>query len=182
VQDPKNKASQTLKQVWFAGVHSNIGGGYDEHGLSDIALAWMASELDQLVAIDVEYLKDRRDLRNEWSLGKLYDSAQGPEWKLLGASARTPFTPVPTKIAGGTTNEMIHPSVEIRGKAGAKAIPGAYSCAALNGIATGGKFGTLSAIEDALKWDAQQVKVGLAQSQKPKVSPLGFFLRTFGAG
>jgi uncharacterized protein (DUF2235 family) len=27
---------------WFPGVHSNVGGGYEEHGLSDYALVWMA--------------------------------------------------------------------------------------------------------------------------------------------
>lgn len=33
--------NQTLEQVWFAGVHSDIGGGYPETGLSDLALLWM---------------------------------------------------------------------------------------------------------------------------------------------
>ncbi len=28
-------------EVWFRGVHSNVGGGYQDRGLSDIALAWM---------------------------------------------------------------------------------------------------------------------------------------------
>jgi RHS repeat-associated protein len=28
-------------EVWFAGVHSNVGGGYYDRGLSDIALQWM---------------------------------------------------------------------------------------------------------------------------------------------
>lgn len=32
---------QELRQVWFAGVHSDIGGGYPETSLSDIALLWM---------------------------------------------------------------------------------------------------------------------------------------------
>ena len=32
---------QTLEQVWFAGVHSDVGGWYDERGLSNIALHWM---------------------------------------------------------------------------------------------------------------------------------------------
>jgi uncharacterized protein (DUF2235 family) len=31
----------TLHQVWFAGVHSNVGGGYDDTGLADISLGWM---------------------------------------------------------------------------------------------------------------------------------------------
>ena len=32
---------QTLRQVWFAGMHSDVGGGYAERGLSDIALVWL---------------------------------------------------------------------------------------------------------------------------------------------
>ena len=34
-------AREGIKQVWFAGVHGDIGGGYNETGLSDLALAWM---------------------------------------------------------------------------------------------------------------------------------------------
>lgn len=32
---------QNIEQVWFAGVHSDVGGYYEERGLSDIAFAWM---------------------------------------------------------------------------------------------------------------------------------------------
>ena len=35
---------QTLKQVWFAGVHSEVGGGTADPSLSDIALIWMVNE------------------------------------------------------------------------------------------------------------------------------------------
>ncbi|WP_063749711.1 DUF2235 domain-containing protein [Streptomyces xylophagus] len=35
---------QELKQVWFAGVHKDIGGGYPETGLSDISLLWMVDQ------------------------------------------------------------------------------------------------------------------------------------------
>lgn len=35
------KQGQEIQQVWFCGVHSDIGGGYAETGLSDIALEWM---------------------------------------------------------------------------------------------------------------------------------------------
>ncbi len=40
---------QDLKQVWFAGVHSDVGGGYpeSESGLSKIALEWMLREACQ---------------------------------------------------------------------------------------------------------------------------------------
>jgi len=33
--------NQTLKQIWFSGVHCDVGGGYVQTGLSDITLAWM---------------------------------------------------------------------------------------------------------------------------------------------
>jgi uncharacterized protein (DUF2235 family) len=34
-------ATQIVEQIWFSGVHSDVGGGYAAHGLSDIALGWM---------------------------------------------------------------------------------------------------------------------------------------------
>ncbi len=34
-------ASQVLEQVWFPGVHCNVGGGYEDSGLSDCAYDWM---------------------------------------------------------------------------------------------------------------------------------------------
>jgi hypothetical protein len=33
--------AQTVEQVWFTGMHTDVGGGYEERGLSDITLAWM---------------------------------------------------------------------------------------------------------------------------------------------
>lgn len=41
VWNPKIRAHQKLKQVWFAGVHTDVGGGYKEHSLSDIPLVWI---------------------------------------------------------------------------------------------------------------------------------------------
>lgn len=35
---------QVLEQVWFAGAHSDVGGGQAECGLSDISLGWMAEK------------------------------------------------------------------------------------------------------------------------------------------
>lgn len=32
---------QRVEQVWFAGVHCDVGGGYPDHALSDIPLLWM---------------------------------------------------------------------------------------------------------------------------------------------
>lgn len=43
---PPDKPQQPgrIKQVWFEGAHSDVGGGYEEAGLSDTALLWMAAE------------------------------------------------------------------------------------------------------------------------------------------
>lgn len=35
---------QKVEQVWFSGSHTDIGGGYDEAGLSDIPLEWMVQK------------------------------------------------------------------------------------------------------------------------------------------
>jgi uncharacterized protein (DUF2235 family) len=40
--DPLHK--QKMEQRWFAGVHSNVGGGYVDTGLSDIALNWLVKK------------------------------------------------------------------------------------------------------------------------------------------
>ncbi|WP_017935979.1 DUF2235 domain-containing protein [Nocardioides sp. Iso805N] len=38
IEDPR------IKQVWFEGAHSDVGGGYVQTGLSDTSLLWMARE------------------------------------------------------------------------------------------------------------------------------------------
>lgn len=41
---PPDAPGQVVEQVWFSGVHCNVGGGYADHGLSDITLDWMAGK------------------------------------------------------------------------------------------------------------------------------------------
>lgn len=45
----KPGAHRDLKQVWFAGAHADVGGGYEagQTGLSDIALRWMTEEAER---------------------------------------------------------------------------------------------------------------------------------------
>lgn len=46
-EDPADEVGpEDLKQVWFPGVHCDVGGGYDEEesGLSKVALEWMLAE------------------------------------------------------------------------------------------------------------------------------------------
>ena len=47
----------SVRQVWFQGVHADVGGGYGETGLSDTALLWMAREAHQQgLVFDGEFL------------------------------------------------------------------------------------------------------------------------------
>jgi len=48
---------ENYQQVWFAGVHSDIGGGYEECSLSDITLQWMIREAKPY-GLDVDRLFD----------------------------------------------------------------------------------------------------------------------------
>jgi uncharacterized protein (DUF2235 family) len=40
----QDTAQQDVKQVWFSGVHCDVGGGYRSTGLSDVTLRWMVSQ------------------------------------------------------------------------------------------------------------------------------------------
>jgi hypothetical protein len=52
VDDPR------VRQVWFEGAHTDVGGGYAETGLSDTALLWMVAEAaDRGLAFDEELLQ-----------------------------------------------------------------------------------------------------------------------------
>jgi uncharacterized protein (DUF2235 family) len=52
---------QTLEQRWFAGSHSNIGGGYVHDGLANITFRWLLNEAAGLgLVIDREFIKPYR--------------------------------------------------------------------------------------------------------------------------
>jgi len=42
--ETEGNANRDIKQVWFPGVHANVGGGYPIRDLSDITLEWMIDE------------------------------------------------------------------------------------------------------------------------------------------
>jgi uncharacterized protein (DUF2235 family) len=50
------KVPQKLEQVWFSGAHSNVGGGYLDTGLSDVALLWM---MDKARAVGMRFETSR---------------------------------------------------------------------------------------------------------------------------
>jgi hypothetical protein len=59
-----------VEQVWFAGAHSNVGGGYERTGLSGYALDWMAYKAQQTgLVLDLPYFQSElRGRRNQESI------------------------------------------------------------------------------------------------------------------
>lgn len=56
----KRGTQQEVQQVWFAGVHSNIGGGYRNRGLSDVAFMWLVNRARECgLVMNMEYLSAR---------------------------------------------------------------------------------------------------------------------------
>jgi hypothetical protein len=103
-----------FEQVWFRGVHSNVGGGYAESGLSDFTLCWMVEKIDKKLKILEEKLPKcmgkeyalntsfvlRDSLGTFWAAGvwprwfPIASSPTGPdykpEWGYLHASVNNP--------------------------------------------------------------------------------------------
>jgi hypothetical protein len=44
--EPPGANSNRIEQVWFAGAHSNVGGGYPQQGMSLVALDWMMAKAE----------------------------------------------------------------------------------------------------------------------------------------
>ena len=67
------------KEVWFPGVHSNVGGGYSNTELSDGALIWM---MDESKKAGVAFRPDVRDTLKANPLGAMHNSYKGAFAKL----------------------------------------------------------------------------------------------------
>lgn len=65
-----------LKQVWFAGMHSDVGGGYSDDALAYVSLTWMAEEAVRAgLRLRADSLKVFRESAN--ALGPMHDSRAG---------------------------------------------------------------------------------------------------------
>lgn len=68
-------AGQVLEQVWFSGVHCDVGGGYPETGLSDITFAWMLGKARSLgLEIDPGVAAQYAAIDAKNALGQLHQS------------------------------------------------------------------------------------------------------------
>lgn len=121
-----------LTQVWFPGVHTNVGGGYEDQEISDITLAWMMSRLEPFLDFRPDfvmrtseenraYYKTSGQKVRPWSFGEIYNSFKGLT-SIAGAKTRTPgnyyrtnpYNGRPTSKLLKGTHEYIHASVRCR--------------------------------------------------------------------
>lgn len=125
-----------LRQCWFPGVHTNVGGGYPDQAIANLTLAWMIDLCRPFLDFDHTYMKMVVDLDHNpwkinskkrqahpdgppdkeyqgWGCGKIYDSyakGQTYTWKY-----RTPGAYSKVEHGQpGSTNETIHASVRDR--------------------------------------------------------------------
>lgn len=110
----KPKPAQVVEQTWFCGVHSDIGGGYPESGLSDIALEWMCDKaresglrLEPDAANAFEPTPDYRGQLHNSKKG-LYRLTKGID-RVIGLAATRQAQPVSKSQTDPT--QSLHPSV-----------------------------------------------------------------------
>lgn len=113
-QDKEETKDQVLEQVWFSGVHSDVGGGYLEEQLSDLAILWMIEKAKSCgLGFREDFLSDPRWFSPS-AEGKLHDSFDFPlSWldTLRRKKGNRKF-----QANGTNTFESIHPSVVERFK------------------------------------------------------------------
>lgn len=86
--DPQlNDAERTFKQVWFAGAHSDVGGGYENCGLANAPLHWMLREASVHGLLVDFRVADRHAINPLDTLHN--ETASLPLWVWVGAFRRS---------------------------------------------------------------------------------------------
>lgn len=125
----KSDNSQKLKQVWFPGNHTAVGGGSTFYDISNISLAWMVQKIKTNTDLecDLEYLKrgfvstgppmsfGPNDLSIPWGCGTWFVN-RNLVYRLGGTTTRNPQR----DEKGGERKrcEFVHKSVRARIKFG----------------------------------------------------------------
>jgi Uncharacterized alpha/beta hydrolase domain (DUF2235) len=65
-----------VEQTWFAGAHCNVGGGYPDSGLSDLALIWMVARVRALTGLEFDLTSVKTNTKPNIG-GSVVDSAKG---------------------------------------------------------------------------------------------------------
>lgn len=88
-----------MKQVWFCGVHTDVGGGYPEEDLSNITLKWMIKEATAkgLLIYPKSTLYQKLESTNANVDGFMHDQRRKFPWKMMKGVQRkwpTDYGPV----------------------------------------------------------------------------------------
>ncbi len=94
-----------VEQVWFAGVHSNVGGGYPKQGLSQETLSWIMETAEELGLKFSTEVRDRH-IKMINPNDKIYDSRAG-----LGIFFRYKVRNIKDICAKSNAEPLIHFSV-----------------------------------------------------------------------
>jgi uncharacterized protein (DUF2235 family) len=88
--------TQDVKNVWFAGVHSDVGGGYrpDESGLSKLAYEWIMVEASKHLGFEIFVGGPADGYTNELSLGQPPDPCGKLHKSLVGFWWIAEFLPI----------------------------------------------------------------------------------------
>ena len=65
-----------VEQTWFAGAHRNVGGGYPDSGLSDLALIWMIARVRALTGLEFDMASVKSNAKPN-IVGAVVDSTKG---------------------------------------------------------------------------------------------------------
>ncbi len=104
--------NKDVQQVWFCGAHANVGGGYEDRGLANIAFMWMQEKAQACgLAFDQEYIHNSY-YKGQNHLGELRDSVVGV-FKWLPKRYRT-IGALGDDGAPVITGESVHESVLMR--------------------------------------------------------------------
>ena len=79
--ESKPEDAARVKQVWFAGMHSSVGGGYPEDNLGYVTLDWMIGEVDATRnnGVGLSFNAQKLDVIKQRAepVGKIYNSRRG---------------------------------------------------------------------------------------------------------
>ena len=105
---------QTIEQVWFSGVHSDVGGGYQETGLSDNTLLWMIQKSAHIgLEFDDQYLENK-SLVHANQLAPIHDSYSLPYRLLEKAGMPSGIRSLEGESDDPPINVTVHESVHAR--------------------------------------------------------------------
>jgi uncharacterized protein (DUF2235 family) len=102
---------QRVEQAWFAGVHSEVGGGSADRGLSSLALGWMIDKACECgLAFDEAQV---REIKADADQGEKVDKSLSGFWRFLRPYHRR-LGETKAGKEGMPNSESLHPSVCVK--------------------------------------------------------------------